>query len=376
MKKSKSWLLGAGVAFALTLTSCASTGPETPTTPPTDNSSNGNSINVDEYRAVAEAAMAPVSEWPGPDSGPAAQADLKVMWLSGGLAAEGFKAPADASVEAAEVLGWDLNVVDGRFDPSVFNRSIQEAIDQNYDAIILNGITVEAVGEAVKRAREAGIVIGSWDGGNTPSDEGVTFEVEYPIYEQGVALASYLIWKTEGDAHGYFVEAPEFNLIMGWVGGARDTFEDCATCTVVRTDQFTSADTDTSLPTTVTSTLRSNPNINVFVGGYDAALLSTIPAIHAAGFNDLLIGSFNANQRMNQFIRDGEATASVAEPFAWGAWATMDNVNRIFAGEEPVDQGIPFRLIASENIDAIAPNENWDGDIDFRQHFTDIWAGN
>lgn len=375
MKKTRAWVLGAGVAVALALTSCAADTPDTPagTNPPAD--SNGASADVAQYQETAEKAMEPITEWPGPDSGPVAQEGKRVMWVSGGLASEGFKAPADAAADAAEVLGWDLNVQDGQFDPRLYNRLIQEAVDQNYDAILLNGITVEAVAEAVKRARDAGIVVGSWDGGNKPSEDGVSFEVEYPVYEQGVALASYLIWKSEGDAHGYFVEAPEYNIIMGWVAGARDTFEDCATCTVVRTDQFTAADHDTRLPSMVTSALRSNPNINVLVGGYDAALYATIPAMRSAGFEDVKIGSFNANQRMAQFIRDGEALASVAEPFAWGAWASFDNLNRIFAGEEPVDQGIPFRLITAENVSDIEPNTNWDGDIDFASHFTKIWTG-
>lgn len=371
MKTNRALMAGAGLAAVLLLASCTAEGGEA-TSPPTNG---GAAADVSKYREIAETAMAPVTEWPGPVDGPAAQKGMKVMWVSGGLASEGFKAPADAAVEAAEVLSWDLNVVDGQFNPQVYNRLIQEAVDQEYDAIVLNGITVEAVAESVKRAREAGIVVGSWDGGNTASEEGVSFEVEYPVYEQGVALASYLIWQVGGDAHGYFAEAPEYNIIMGWVAGARDTFEDCATCTVVRTDQFTAADHDTRLPSMVTSALRSSPDVNVFIGGYDAALYATIPAMRSAGFEDVLIGSFNANQRMAQFIRDGEANASVAEPFAWGAWAAFDNLNRIFAGGEPVDQGIPFRLITSENIGDIEPNSNWDGDIDFKAHFMKIWTG-
>lgn len=370
MSWNRKWWVGTGVAMALVLSACAADG-----TSDAPDSVGSESVDVSEYQAVAEKAMEPVTEWPGPVDGPTAQADIKVMWISGGLAAEGFKAPADAAVEAAEVLGWDLTVTDGQFDPRNYNRLIQEAVNQGFDAIILNGITVEAVAEAVKDARAAGLVVGSWDGGNKASDEGVSFEVEYPVAEQGVALASYLIWQTEGKANAYLVESPEFNIIMEWVGAARETFEKCSSCTVVRTDQFTAAETDTRLPSMVTSALRSNPDVNVFVGGYDAALLATVPAMRSAGFDEVLIGSFNANQRMAQFIRDGEATASVAEPFAWGAWATFDNLNRIFAGEEPVDQGIPFRLITADNVDDIEPNTNWDGDIDFKSRFTEIWTG-
>ncbi|GAB6987652.1 hypothetical protein [Nocardioides pyridinolyticus] len=39
----------------------------------------------------------------------------------------------------------------------------------------------------------------------------------------------------------------------------------------------------------------------------------------------------------------------------WGAWAAMDNMNRMLAGEEAVEQNVPIRLITAENIDDI-PN--------------------
>lgn len=376
MKIKKKWLVALGLSFALSLTACSGDAaiPEDNQSDHEENSFE-ESVDVTKYQEIAESAMAKITEWPGPDSGPSAQSNVKIMWVSGGLASEGFKAPADASEEAAKVLGWDLKVVDGQFDPRVYNRSIQEAVDQGYDAVVLNGISVEAVSEAVKRAREAGLIVGSWDGGNSTAPDGVSFEVEYQIYEQGVALANYLIWKTNGNTNAYLVEAPEYKVIMEWVGGARDTFEECATCSVLRTDQFTALDIGTKLPSTITSSLRSNPDINVMVAGYDAAIIDAVPGIRSAGFDSLLVGSFNAIQPMSQFIRDGKAQASVAVPFAWGAWATLDNVNRLLAGEQVADQGIPFRLIATENVDEIKPDTNWNGDIDFVSHFTEIWVG-
>lgn len=368
MKKTQAKMLGLGLAVALSLTACAPSGSD-------NNGGSSKAVDTAEYQAVAEKAMAPITEWPGPVSGPVAKKGAKVMWLSGGLAAEGFAAPAAAAEEAATVLGWELNVVDGQFDPKVYNRSIEEAIDQGYDAIVMNGITVQAVAESVKKARAAGIVIGSWDGGNQPAEDGVNYEVTYPVAEQGVALASYLIWKTDGMANAYLTESPEFNVIMEWVGAARDTFESCSSCTVAGTGQFTAGEVATKVPSMITSALRADPSINVVIGGYDAAMLAAVPEIRAAGFKEVQIGSFNAIQPMTQFIRDGDVSASVAEPYAWGAWATLDNLNRILSNEETVEQGIPFRLITSNNVNDIEPDTNWTGDIDFKSYYTAIWTG-
>jgi ribose transport system substrate-binding protein len=59
---------------------------------------------------------------------------------------------------------------------------------------------------------------------------------------------------------------------------------------------------------------------------------------------------------------------------AWGAWAAMDNMNRVLAGQEAVEQNVPIRLITAENIDSIAPGGPWDGDVDFRAAYKTIWG--
>ena len=152
--------------------------------------------------------MAPVTAWSGPTDGPVAQKPgAKVMWVACSLAAEGCKGPADAAVEAARVLGWEVRVVDGQWDPKVYNRAVQEAADQGFDAVVLNSISVELVAEAVKRAREEGVIVGSWDGGNDPAPDGVSFEVDRPVYDQGVAVANYLIWKAGGRANALLATA-------------------------------------------------------------------------------------------------------------------------------------------------------------------------
>lgn len=129
----------------------------------------------------------------------------------------GCKAPAQAAEAAADALGWELRVVDGQLDPRIYNRAVSEAIDQGYDAVILNALSVDAVAGAVQRARAAGIVVGSWDGGNEPSPHGVTFEVDQPIAQQGANMASYMIWKSGGNTNAYLTEAPEFNVVRGWI---------------------------------------------------------------------------------------------------------------------------------------------------------------
>jgi len=335
----------------------------------------GEAVDVSEYQEIADAAMADTAEWPGPVDGPAAATGIKAMFIACGFGAEGCKGPADAAVEAGEAIGWDVTVVDGQFDPQIYSRSISQAIDGDYDVVIINAITDAAVSEQIAAARAAGIIVGSLDGANVPSETGVTFEVDQPFEQQGINMASYMIAKTKGKANVALLRSPEFASTAQWIEAAAQTFEECATCTIAKDDQFTSSEADQRLPTLISSTLRQDPTVNVVVGSYDAALLSSIPTLAAEGHEGLLIGGFNGISPMIQFVRDGMATATSAVPLKWGTWAAFDNANRLLQGEEIVEQNLPTRLITVDNIDSVTSEGQWDGGQDYQAHFSEIWNG-
>jgi ABC-type sugar transport system substrate-binding protein len=331
--------------------------------------------DVTQYQAAAEKAMAKAAKWEGPTEGPKPTPGKKVMWLACGFAAEGCKHPAEASKEAAKAIGWDVTVVDGKFDPRIYNRSIQQAVDQKYDAIIVSAISSEAVAESVKRARKAGIVVGSWDSANTPADDGVSFEVGVPVAEQGEAMANYMIWKAKGKANAYILDNPEFKVVAGWMGGAKKVLKTCGSCKVVKEDKMAASDAATRVPQLVVSSLREHPEINSVIGPYDAAMLATLPSLAEAGMADrAVVGGFNGIAAWLDLIRKGKAGATVAEPVQWGAWAAFDNVNRIFEGQDVVDHKLPIRLITQENIKDIPEGEPWEGDVDYRGEFKRIWG--
>jgi ribose transport system substrate-binding protein len=334
------------------------------------------SADVEQYERAAREVMQPVDAWRGPTEGPRAQPGKRVMFLSCGFAAEGCKRPADAAREAGEALGWDVDVVDGKFDPKVYNRAIQQAVDQRVDAILLNAISSEAVAESLKRARGAGIPVGSWDSANEPSENGVSFEVDVPNDQEGRALASYMIWKTEGDTTAYLLHAPEFKATVAWVNGAKEALEGCPTCRIAKEDQMAAADAASRVPQITVASLRENPDINTVIGPYDAALLAAVPSMQQAGVLDRVnVGAFNGISPWLEFLRQGRVAATVAEPQEWGTWAMFDNVNRILAGQKPVEQNVPIRLITAENIGELPTGEAWQGDVDFRAEYRRIWSG-
>jgi ribose transport system substrate-binding protein len=338
---------------------------------------NAPAADVSQYQAIAESAMEPVTAFTGPTTGPAAQPNKKIVFLACGFAGEGCLTSAQAAGGAASALGWDVKTVDGKFDPRVFARTIQEAIDQQVDGIIIDAVDADAVAGPIEKARAAGIVVGSYDSRNEPSETGVSFDVRMSFPQQGEALAAYMIWQHKGDAQPFLLNSPEFKGTAEWTAAAKKVFEDCSSCAMAGTQDFTAGVAATQLPPLAVSVKRQNPGMNVLLVPYDAAVLPIIPSMQQAGILDQVkVGTFNATKPSVALIRKGDLTATVAEPHGWGVWATFDNMNRVFAGEPAVEQNVPIRLITQANVGDIPEGEAWDGDdVDYKAAYQEIWAG-
>ena len=334
----------------------------------------GAAVDTERYQEIAEAAMEPVTEFTGPTEGPAAQPDKDVVFLACGFEAEGCNLPGQAAAEAGEALGWNVRVVDGQFDPTVYSRTIQEAIDEGADGIILDAVSAQAVAGQVRAAREAGLVVGSYDSLNEVSETGVSFDVVADVEGQGEAMAAYMIWKTGGNANAYILNSPEFTAPAAWTAKAQQDIEDCESCTVIGSQDFTAGDAATRLPQLTVSLAQQHQDMNVMIASYDAAMLSSIPSLAQSGSLDrIMVGTFNGVSPALELIRRGQLAASVGGAMEWGVWSTMDNMNRLFAGEEAVEQNVPIRLITAENVDTIEPGGPWTGDIDYAAEYQKIW---
>ncbi|MFT4010094.1 MAG: substrate-binding domain-containing protein [Nocardioidaceae bacterium] len=327
-----------------------------------------------KYQKIAEEAMKPVTEFTGPTEGPAAQKGKKIVFLACGFEAEGCNLPGKAAAAAGKALGWDVKVVDGKFDPRIYSRTIQQAIDDGADGVILDAVSASSVAGQVKAAREAGLVVGSYDSFNPVSETGTSYDVNADLDGQGEAMAAYMIWKSDGAANAYILNAPEFQAPAQWIKKSKEVIEACDSCELLGFQDFTAGDAATRLPQLTVTAARQHPDMNVMIAAYDAAMLASIPSMDQAGLLDQVkVGTFNGVSPALDLIRKGQLTASVGGAMEWGVWAAMDNMNRMLAGEEAVEQNVPIRLITAENIDTIEPGGPWTGDIDYTAAYKKIW---
>lgn len=335
-----------------------------------------------------------------PASAPKPQAGTNVWVISCSQAAEGCSRPAAGIEEAAEVIGWQVTVFDGKGSPEVFAEGIRSAIADKADAIILDAVDCVAVKSALEEARQAGVKIygifsmdcdDPFVGGEPLFDAELTYEggMSFGEYAEGPfirSLADYVIAETDGEAQIIEFTQDDALIAKHLNKGFEDRIKDCAGCTIVAEVPITFNDLISGkLQAKAEAALTRYPQANVLYGLYDSALILGISqAVVASGRNDDLLVPGGEGLTPNiGFVRDNKGQDSViGSPANWLGWAAVDGVNRLLQGEPQVDAGIGWQTLDREGP---LPEETtyYDGNIDdegnpkvdYRAHYQKIWSG-
>ena len=335
---------------------------------------------VADAQAAVETAMAPRTEEDSqlPTSGPKAVPDKSLISIVCAAAIEGCRAISDAQVEAAEAIGWDARIIDGRGSPAGWNDAIEAAISARPDVIALAAILPSAVSGALERAESQGITVICTQCGAPAGEAGVdasTGDEVNPIV--GEYLGNYIVAESDGEANVLMWYYPEFGISKLRHDAAKKVLDACAGCTT-ESIEVKISEWGTTLPDRVQTLLAQNPDINWIYSPADETAIDAVNAIQAAGRSgEVRVAGGNGNLQALEAIKsDPTYAATSAVSYAFSSWAGIDNANRVLAGEETVETTSPVRLIDQSNSDAIPAGEYYSGDVDFRSAFESIWGGN
>jgi len=144
---------------------------------------------------------------------------------------------------------------------------------------------------------------------------------------------------------------------------------------------FPEAELTTTLASRTVAEIQADPTINGIVNWGDGIFFSR-PALQEAGLLEgIKTSGYGMQSHEVEAIKEGIQSTSVGVSQRWAAWAMIDTLNRIFAGEAPVEQNLPIRLFTAENIadlPTLPPEEGgsaWSGDIDWRSVYLGFWEG-
>jgi ribose transport system substrate-binding protein len=320
-----------------------------------------------------EGAKQPITEWTGPADAPKPAEDKRIVVVTCSSQGIGCVRAARGVTEAGRALGWEVETIDGKGDPAVWNRAIQLAITTKADGIVLDAVPPQLVGDALENARAAEIPIVSVFNPK-PTQQSPVFAYVRPEHtEQGRLMADWLAVDSGGDARVVLVEDNEFPELVERVQGFRTQLaRSCSDCEIVSTVQSQIGTMAQRLPQAVVSALQRNPEANYIVSQYDSNAFFAGEGVRQAGkAGQVKVAGYEGDPQTLPAIKEGQQAATIADPAEWMGWQAIDEFVRALAGERAENTPVAWRLLTKDNV----PSTNgWLGDFDFRSKYRELWG--
>jgi ribose transport system substrate-binding protein len=371
-------LVAVPVALALSLTACSS-----------DSSGSGTTKEDVAAKTSGLDALFEGTETAPPTTGPA-MTDKSVWWISCGMAIPDCSVPANAAKEAAEKMGIDFHIADGKLNVGGGNEAaVRTALAAKPDALIIHGISCPIIQAPLQEAVDDGVLVmgvESLDCAATGGPKLFTTEMNYGEGAEtgedyfkawGEIGAEYLIAATDGKAKVLLNSGTE--PLQALLNQAfEDKLKECSGCEILQKTEFSSADLapEGTWIQQFRASLAAHPDANSVFLPFDVNIATAggAQAIAESGLD--LIGAGGSGQAPAlDLVRDEKFTAVTgAHSATWMGYGAMDNINRALMGEPTVSQGIGFRVVdVNHNLPA-TPESGYETPIDFKAAYEKLWS--
>ena len=393
--RSSKRLLGMGAAIMLLSSVLAACGSSSDSTPSTSAASTS-ATTSESASASADTAWADkiATQFVGtpPTSGPAPVKGKNVWWMGCGNAVPDCKTLSDGGGEAAKLLGWTFHVADGKVNQGGgYAAAIRTALAAKPDALVIQGMDCSVVQQALQEAKDQGVpVFGlqSLDCNEIdPSQPSlIPWKMVYseaaPTVQDyymaaGKNAAAYLIGSSGGKAK-VIANLGKGGFYEYMNKGFRDEMATCSGCKILQEVRWADADTVPNGPwiQAFTVALAKNKDATGVFIPFDSLITGSggNQAIKDSGLDITLAGGSGNQPELLQAVRDGAKLGLTnAQSFPWLSFGVMDNVNRYFAGEQPVAQGVgPTLIDANHNLPP--EGELFNGTTDWKAAYTALWS--
>ncbi|MFC6239282.1 sugar ABC transporter substrate-binding protein [Longivirga aurantiaca] len=395
--RSSKRLLGMGAAIVLlssVLAACGSSSDAPPSSSAASTSATSGTSESATPSSDTAWADAIATQFVGnpPSTGPAPVKGKNVWWMGCGNAVPDCKTLSDAGGEAAKLLGWDFHVADGKVNQGGgYAAAIRTALAAKPDALVIQGMDCSVVQQALQEAKDQNVpVFGlqSLDCNEIdPSQPSlIPWKMVYseaaPTVQDyymaaGKNAAAYLIGSSGGTAQ-VIANLGKGGFYEYMNKGFRDEMATCSGCKILQEVRWADADTVPNGPwiQAFTVALAKNPTATGVFIPFDSLITGSggNQAIKDSGLDITLAGGSGNQPELLQAVRDGAKLGLTnAQSFPWLSFGVMDNVNRYFAGEQPVAQGVgPTLIDANHNLPA--EGELFNGTTDWKTAYKTLWG--
>lgn len=321
--------------------------------------------------------------WDGPTAGPAAAEGKSIVVLAGDLKNGGILGVTKGVQEAADKIGWTINVLDGAGSIQGRAAAFGQALALNPDGIIINGFDAVEQQAALEQVKAAGIPIVSWHAGPVIGPDpasGIFANVSTDAMEVSAAAAKWAFADAGGKPGVVIFTDSTYAIAIAKADKIKETIEALGG-TVLEYVDTPIADTSTRMPSLTTALLQK------YGASWTHALaINDIyfdfmgPALAAAGIAGdgapKAVAAGDGSESAYQRIRTAQYQAvTVAEPLNLQGWQLIDELNRAIQGEEWSGYTSPLHVVTKENISFDGGDNNlFDPGNGYRDEYAKIWG--
>lgn len=277
--------------------------------------------------------------------------------------------------EAAEAVGYDVEVCDAKSDTASFQNCFSQAVNAKPDFIVNNARPASDAAESYADAHDAGIqVIGQFTSETPDPETGNAAEVGYVCELEGELLGNYIVAQSEGKANVAVFADTVYRCNGQRADGVQAAIEKCDTCEIT-VDRYSVATAVTDLPPALQAKIQSSPDLNWIVATPGFSGVMAADAIRQAGKDTAIsVGTFDGDEPTLAMVRDEDIVkADVASGVYENGWTVVDTAIRLATGADVPDLiSNPTQLLMT--ADSAPADGTYEGAEGFRDQFQELWG--
>lgn len=377
--------LAVPVAVAITLTGCASGSVGSGSTPVASSTSANAYSSIIPPGDIVAFSKKLVSDDLGAktgftpkSTGPKAQdPGATIAYVGADMTNGGIVTVAQGVKEAAQAIGWKVDVFDGQATAAGNTNAINQAIAVHPAAIILGGVDPVQEAAPIAAAKQAAIPVIGWHAGTDPGPGKNLFTnvTTNPLSVSQIA-AAWAVANSDGKARAVIFTDSEYAIAVEKAKAMEAYIKACSGCKVLEYKDSPIASTAQNMPGIISQLLsgygKSFYMLAINGAYYDGAQ----PALQSAKVNpagppyEVAAGDGSASEF--QRIRNSSyQNATVADPLILEGWEAIDEVNRALA-KDTWSGFVPApALITAQDVPS---GTTFDPSSNYRAIYEKVWG--
>jgi ribose transport system substrate-binding protein len=339
---------------------------------------------VNEAKRYIALVSKPKPPWNGPTTGPAAQRNKSVIYVSAGQDNGGARGVGQGAAEAAKIIGWNFRLIDGQGTSSGRRNALLQAAGLKPDGIILGTIDALEQADLIREIAAKGIKIVGWHALGKPGPDH-----SLPIFtnlatepkDVGKAAAMYAVADSGGTAGVILFNDSNYAIANVKTNAMLDVFRTCAGCSVLSLENIHMKEIPATMPQRTAWLLQHYGKKWTYTMAANDLWLDAMPptfiaaAIPGNGYPRSISAGDGSVSAFERIRKNRYQTGTVAEPLRLHGWQAIDELNRAFAGQKESGYSAPVHLVTPANITFDGGKHNeYDPDNGYREIYRKIWG--